>query len=172
VDVIRKQPDVLPIHTRNEVWQAIIRGATAIGYFTHAWFPEFKEFAAADEMQQELGRLNAQLTRLAPAILAPSAKRKVAMKLGNDLNCHFKATEHRGYVYIFAQNIDLGPGAAQAKQFDPIHPRKGPATFTVENLKAGTKIEVIDENRTITADKGGFTDEFTPLAEHIYCFKR
>ncbi|MEX1241064.1 MAG: hypothetical protein WEB30_15175 [Cyclobacteriaceae bacterium] len=167
-----KQPDVLPFHTRNEVWQAIIRGATAIGYFTHAWFPEFKEFAATEEMQQELGRLNAQLTRLAPAILAAPAKRKIEMKLGNDLNCHFKATEDKGSVFIFAQNIDLGPGAEQAKQFDPIHPRKGTATFTVENLKAGSKIEVTDEDRTITAKEGRFTDEFAPLAEHIYRFKR
>ena len=49
-----KQPDVLPLYTRNEVWQAIINGATAIGYFTHAWRPEFKEFAPTPEMQKEL----------------------------------------------------------------------------------------------------------------------
>jgi hypothetical protein len=167
-----KQPDVLPIHTRNEVWQAIIRGATAIGYFTHAWFPEFKEFAATEEMQAELGRLNAQLTRLGPAILAPVTRRKIEMKLGEDLNCHFKATEIDGDLFIFAQNIDLGPGAEKAKQFDPIHPRNGKATFVVERLKAGTEIEVLDENRTIRAEKGKFTDEFAPLAEHIYRFKR
>ena len=167
-----KQPDVLPIHTRNEVWQAIIRGATAIGYFTHAWFPEFKEFAATPEMQQELGRLNAQLTRLAPAILAPPAKNKIEMTLGEGLNCHFKATESKGYLYIFAENIDLGPGAEMAKQYDPIYPRNGKAIFTVSGLKAGTRIEVVDEQRTITAEKGRFTDEFAPLAEHIYRMKR
>ena len=167
-----KQPDVLPIHTRNEVWQAIIRGATAIGYFTHAWFPEFREFAPTPEMQDELGRLNAQLTRLAPAILASPARRKIEMKLGQHLNCHFKATESNGNIYIFAQNIDLGPGAATARQFDPIHPRAGVATFTVEKLKAGTVIEVVDENRTISAESGRFTDEFAELAEHVYRFKR
>ena len=166
------QPDVLPVHTRNEVWQAIIRGATAIGYFTHAWFPEFKEFAATEEMQQELGRLNKQLTRLAPAILAAPAKKKIEMQLGENLNCHFKATESNGHVYIFAQNIDLGPGAEKARQFDPIHPRNGMAIFTIEKLKKGTKIEVVDEHRTITAENGKFTDAFEPLAEHIYRFKR
>jgi hypothetical protein len=167
-----KQPDVLPVHTRNEVWQAIIRGATAIGYFTHAWFPEFKEFAATQEMQAELRRLNAQLTRLAPAILAPVTKQKIEMKLGEDLNCHFKATESDGVMFIFAQNVDLGPGAEDAKQFDPIRPRNGKAIFYVEGLKAGTKIEVVDENRIIRAEKGKFTDEFAPLTEHIYRFKR
>jgi hypothetical protein len=163
-----KQPDVLPIHTRNEVWQAIIRGATAIGYFTHAWFPEFKEFAASVEMQQELARLNAQLTRLAPAILSPATDIKIEMKLAGDLNCHFKATQLDGYVYIFAQNIDLGPGAEKAKQYDPIHPRGGTAAFSIRGLKAGTTIEVMDENRTIVAGKGKFSDEFPPLGEHVY----
>lgn len=167
-----KQPDVLPVHTRNEVWQAVIRGATAIGYFTHAWFPEFREFAATADMQSELGRLNAQLTRLAPAILAAPAKRSIEMKLGQNLNCHLKATESNGNIYIFAQNIDLGPGAERARQFDPIYPRNGLATFTVEKLKAGTRIEVVDENRTITAGEGSFMDEFAPLAEHVYRFKR
>jgi hypothetical protein len=167
-----KQPDVLPIHTRNEVWQAIIRGATAIGYFTHAWFPEFKEFAPTAEMQEELGRLNSQLSRLAPVILAPPAGKKIEMNFSHNLNSHFKATETGGRIYIFAQNIDLGPGAEQGKQFEPIHPRNGVATFLVEGLKAGAKIEVIDEGRTIVAEKGSFTDAFNPLAEHIYSFKK
>jgi len=167
-----KQPDVLPVHTRNEVWQAIIQGATAIGYFTHAWFPEFKEFAPTAEMQRELKRLNGQLTRLAPAILAPPSGRKIQMKLGEGLNCQFRATEASGHIYLFALNMDLGPGAEKARQFDPIYPRNGKAIFIVPGLKAGTKIVVADEDRIITAEKGKFSDEFAPLAEHIYIFKR
>lgn len=167
-----RQPDVLPVHTRNEVWQAVIRGATAIGYFTHAWFPEFKEFAPTAEMQAELKRLNGQLTRLAPAILAPPAKVKIEMTMEGELNCHLKATDYRGTTHIFAQNIDLGPGAETAKQFDPIFPRGGQAIIKVPGLKAGTVIEVVDENRTIIAGKGEFKDVFAPLAEHIYKFTR
>jgi len=163
-----KQPDVLPVHTRAEVWMAIIRGATGIGYFTHAWRPSFTEFAPTPEMQAELKRLNTQIARLAPAILAQPADRKVQMTLSGGLNCHVKATTHDGALYLFAQNIDLGEGAENLKQFDPIHPRGGTATFTVEGLRAGTKIEVVDENRTITAGQGSFTDEFAPLTEHIY----
>jgi len=165
-----KQPDVLPIHTRNEVWQAIINGATAYGYFTHAWRPDFKEFAPTPEMQAEMKRLNNQVTRLAPAILANPTGKKITMTLGDELYCQFKATEHDGYVYIFALNSDLGPGADKAKQFDSISPRGGQATFVVPGLKKRTKIEVVDEQRTIIAGKGKFTDEFAPLAEHIYRF--
>lgn len=163
-----KQPDVLPMHTRNEVWQAIINGATAIGYFTHAWFPEFKEFAPTVDMQAELKRLNAQLTRLTPAILAPRSKTNIEMKLGDELNGQFKVTETEDHLYIFALNMDLGPGADQAKQFDPIHPRGGHAVFRMAGLKRGTKIEVVDEGRSIIARKGSFSDEFAPLAEHVY----
>jgi len=166
-----KQPDVLPMHTRNEVWQAIINGATAIGYFTHVWKPDFKEYGPTDEMTKELTRLNSQLTRLAPAILAGHVKNKIEMTMREELKCSFKATKYEGSIYIFSENNDLGPGAEKAKQFDPIFPRTGKAIFTVAGLKAGLKIEVVDEQRTITAENGKFSDEFAPLAEHIYRLK-
>jgi hypothetical protein len=169
---LAKQPDVLPIHTRNEVWQAIINGATVIGYFTHTWQPDTLAFAPTPDMQKELARLNGQITRLAPAILADPAKEKIEMVLENEMKCQFKATVLEGSIYIFAQNMDLGPGAEKLKQYDPITPRSGKASFNVEGLKAKTKIEVIDENRTIKAEKGKFTDDFSPLIEHIYKFKK
>jgi len=90
---------------------------------------------------------------------------------GADLACHFKATLSDGSVWIFAQNIDLGPGAEKLRQFDPIKPRAGKAAFAVEGLKAGTRIEVVDENRTLTAEAGKFADDFAVLAEHIYTIK-
>jgi hypothetical protein len=93
------------------------------------------------------------------------------MDMDGDLKCSFKATKHEGSVYIFAENNDLGPEAEKAKQFDPIFPRTGKAVFLVAGLKPGTRIEVIDEQRTITAEGGKFFDDFAPLAEHIYRFK-
>ena len=166
-----KQPDVLPLYTRNEVWQAIINGATAIGYFTHAWRPDTTEFAPKEEMRKELAWLNGRITKLAPIILADPAKEKIGMKLGDGLNCQFKATKYEGSIYIIAQNIDLGPGVETAKQYDPISPRGGKATFTIKGLKKGTQIEVVDEKRMITAESGIFMDEFRPLLEHIYKLK-
>ncbi len=163
-----KQPDVLPVHTRYQVWGCLIQGATGIGYFTHAWRPVFKEFAPTAPMQAELARLNGQITQLAPAILAAPAKVEVSMTMSDELDCHFKATEHDKSLYIFAQNRDLGPNAENLGQFQPINPRGGKATFKVAGLKAGTKVEVVDEERAITAVDGGFNDDFAALAEHIY----
>lgn len=150
-----KQLDVTPQNTRAEVWMAMIRGATAIGYFTHRWVPDYKQFAPEGGMVRELKRLNDQLTRLAPAILAIPAKTRIEMTLSDNLSCHFKATTLNGALFIFAQNVDM-------------QRRAGKATIRVEGLKAGTKIEVMDENRSLIAEDGKFTDEFAPLAEHIY----
>jgi hypothetical protein len=163
---------VLPKHTRFEVWGVLIEGATAYGYFTHAWRPEFKEFAPTAEMQAELKRLNAQVTRLSGAILAAPTSRAITMELAGGLKCHFKATESDGSLYIFAQNQDLGPGGEEKGQFEPVSPRSAVATFTVAGLKAGATVEVVDEKRTLKAAEGGaFSDGFDGLAEHIYRIK-
>ncbi len=168
-----KQPDVGPNHTRAEVWMAIIRGATVIGYFTHRFQPDYQPFAPIEAMQDELRRLNAQLTRLSPAILAAPADAKIEMTLDNGgLKCHMMATQHAGAIYIFAQNIDLGPGAERREQFAPISPRPARATFTIPGLAAGSKIEVVDEHRTIEADAGQFSDEFPSLRKRVYRIDR
>ncbi len=119
-------------------------------------------------MQAELKRLNAQISHLAPAILAAPAQESISMKLADGLNCHFKATRYHGDLYIFSVNMDLGEEAKKAKQFDPIDPRGGKAVFTIAGLKAETKVEVLDETRRIYAEEGKFSDDFAPLAEHIY----
>jgi len=93
------------------------------------------------------------------------------MTLGPGLPCHLKATDCQGGLCILAQNIDLGPDAEKKRQFEQIAPRSGKATISVEGLKSGTKIEVVDENRTITAAAGKFSDDFPPLREHVYKLK-
>lgn len=168
-----KQPDVLPVHTRYQVWSALISGATAIGYFTHAWFPEFTSFAPTQEMRDELTRLNAQITRLSRVILAPYSTRNITVEITceegrTSLLNRFMATECEGCLYLFVQNADLGANAESLGQFDHISPRGGFARIEVEGLQEGSVVEVIDEDRKIAASNGYFSDEFGPLCEHIY----
>jgi hypothetical protein len=165
---LSRQLDVEPKHTRCETWMAIIRGATAIGYFTHRWRPDYKQFAPQGKMVTELRRLNGQITRLAPAILAPPAKNRVEIALNGGLPCHVKATRLGDTLYIFAQNIDLGPDPEKKRQFEQITPRAGTAVIRVPGLQAGTRVDVVDEDRVLTAAQGRFTDGFPPLAEHVY----
>jgi hypothetical protein len=152
------QLDVLPCHTRSEVWLAVIRGATAIGYFTHAWRPSETEFAPTEDMQRELRRLNGQITRLAPVILTEPAKTEVSIAIENGVKGDIMARKFDDSLYLFGVNYD-------PKQ------QAGKAVVKVAGLKAGTKIEVVDEDRWLTADEGSFSDEFASLGVHIYKLK-
>ncbi|NLX59623.1 MAG: PEP-CTERM sorting domain-containing protein [Phycisphaerae bacterium] len=170
-----QQPDVLPVHTRYQVWGALIQGATAVGYFTHAWQPTFDEFAPTPEMETELHRLNSQLTQLAPALLASPSETPVSITMvdllgGIPLTSHFKATDYDGRLWIFAQNTDLGPDAAQLGQFDPITPRAALATVYVEGLTAGTEVIRLgdDQHTVLFAGDGYFQDTFEALGERVY----
>ena len=64
------------------------------------------------------------------------------------------------------QNPSPPPGSVTQLQAPPA-PRK----LHAAGLKAGTKIEVVDENRSITAGAGRFSDDFAPLREHVYKLK-
>jgi hypothetical protein len=150
-----KQIDVKPMHTRAEVWMAIIRGATGIMYFTHAWRPAFNEFEPTEEMRGELKRLNAQITRLTPVIVADEFGGKVQIAFEDGIHGEIMARQHEGSVYLFANNLDLKW-------------RAGRATIAMEGLKKGTKIEVVDEGREIVAEEGRFPDQFEPLVVHVY----
>jgi len=168
------QKEVLPYHTRAEVWMAIIKGAKGIGYYTHSsWIPNIKEvpgisqllctwsvgnnpFALSEEMKIELKKLNEQIKRLSSAILSPPYQGNIEMKNEHGLNCHFKATLYNDRIFIFAQNLELIKG--------------GKFEIKIEGIKDG-EVEVIDENRTIKIKDGKFIDHFPPLKEHIYSIK-
>lgn len=65
------------------------------------------------------------------------------------------ARELDGVLYVFAVNFDERLVPAQA-------------TIRVAGLDAGSRVAVIDENRTLRAAAGSFNDVFEPLAVHIY----
>ena len=152
---LEKQKPVTPAHIRGEVWMAICRGATAIGYFTHIWKPEYKQFGVPPENVEAMKEINDQIMRLSPVILAEPAKVKVGIKLDGGLSGDIMAREYDGRFYLFAVNYD-------SRQSD------GRAVIEVEKLKAGTSIEVVDEGRVIRAESGKFTDDFGPMGVHIY----
>ena len=80
---------------------------------------------------------------------------KVAIKFDGDLHGEIMAKQHEGSIFLFAHNLDLKW-------------RPGRATIEMQGLKKGTKIDVVDEQRQITADEGKLSDQFDPLGVHIY----
>lgn len=140
---------------RAEVWMAVIRGATGIIYFTHQFKPTFSQHGLDAERHAALKAINDQITRLAPAILSADAADQPTITIEGGLAAQCLAKKTFDGLVIFAQNIDM-------------QRRGGKAVIACKGLKPGTTIEVVDENRTLTADKDGFTDQFDKLAVHIY----
>jgi len=157
--VLERQKPVMPMHVRAEVWMAICRGATAIGYFTHIWKPEYKQFGVPPENIKAMKEINDQITRLAPVILSDTDGVKTSIQLEGQLKGDIMAREHDGRIYLFTVN------------YDPLQ-KAGRAIIKVEGLKAGTIIEVVDEDRMLKAKSGEFADEFSPLGVHIYRIRR
>jgi len=151
---LTRQKEVTGRHIRAEVWMAICGGATAIGYFTHVWKPSYQQFGVPPENRRALAEINAQLTRLAPAILAEPLPTGVAATTTGKVRLAAIARQHQHHRYVFAVNYDPRQVATEA-------------TFTVEGLHPEQTIDVVDEGRTITPVEGAFADRFEPLAVHM-----
>lgn len=166
-----KQKDVTPQIIRSETWMAIIRGARGIGYFTHAWRPSFKEFAPDEAAQKEIKRNNALITTLTPVILAEPPQLEAAIKFEQGLHGEIMVRRYREYTYIFANNLDMEMFDKRDDKRQSSY-RAGRATISMAGLKAGTEIEVLAEGREIQAEEAGrFSDDFGPLAVHIYRYR-
>ena len=152
---LESQKEVTPEHIRAEVWMCICRGATAMGYFTHIWKPQYSQFGVPENNRRALREINHQITKLAPAILGQPFPQAVSVKASGNTMLDIMARRLGQDLYLFAVNYDQGA-------------RPTKAAISVPGLAAGTKIEVVDEARSLQADPGSFVDEFAPLAIHIY----
>lgn len=151
---LERQKDVTPVHIRAEVWMLICGGATGIGYFTHVWSPPYKSFGVPDTNREALGKINEQITRLAPAILGRPCESRIKIASGG-INLAALGKRHDDHLYLFAVDDDE-------------RSRKTDATVEIEDLPAGSEVTVIDEGRVIRSDAGSFRDTFEPLAVHLY----
>jgi len=156
---LENQKEVTPTHIRAEVWMAICRGATAIGYFTHVWKPSYSQFGVPEENRKALREINEQIARLTPAILGAAPKQAASIASEGDVKLDLLAKDGPDGLYLFAVNYDE-------------RLREAKATLKVEGLVAGKEVVVVDEARTLKADAGSFTDSFAPLAAHIYRLAR
>ncbi len=140
--------------TRNEVWQAIVAGATAIGYFTHSWeCPGYTQFCLTGEQEAELSRTNGQLAALSGPILSSPYQGAVTVQATGSAQIRWLAKEYQNRVYLFAVNVDR---------------LNTEATISFAGIDPTAQVEVFDENRTITTASNTFTDNFDALGVHIY----
>ncbi|MDF3056299.1 MAG: hypothetical protein K0R17_514 [Rariglobus sp.] len=145
-----------PVQVRAEVWQALIAGARGLIYFVHQFKPVFREAALLDdaEMTATVTALNQQITALAPVLNSPALRDAATVRVVNpSVPMAFTARRHDQAIHLFAAASRDGETAA---------------TFTVHGLTGEHRVEVLGENRTLTARDGVFTDRFTSWDVHLY----
>jgi hypothetical protein len=126
-----------------KAYWAAISGATGIVYFNWDSFKaDATKLGAATQAFSELKQLNNVIfaANVNSQVTAPPGIGAIARSLN-------------GAVYILAAN----PTASLVQ-----------GMFQNPGLQAGTQITVMFENRTITAQAGGFTDTFSGVSRHVY----
>lgn len=162
-------PDKKPTlaQVKAEVWMSLVHGSRGLIYFAHEFKPKFIEagLLADAEMAQAVGAVNRQIMELAPVLNSPTIDDgvrttcdppAVSAELGKALSSGPVATmvkKHRGATYLFTVRMEDKPAKA---------------TFQLTGLSGKSKIEVLGEQRTLSADKGRFSDDFGPHAVHLY----
>lgn len=145
-----------PDQVRAQVWMAIVSGARGITYFVHEFTPRFNEHALLDDppMLAAVTELNARIRRLAPVLNAPAIADGVSVTTGEgDAPVEAVAKRHAGWTYVIAAGMRNRPAR-------PV--------FQVKGLRGERRVEVVDENRTLTMRDGRFEDSFAPHASHVY----
>lgn len=133
-----------PLIVPKAYW-AIIAGATGIHYFT--WQSFKKDPAKLAAAQQVFG----ELRQLKNAIFGDKLDALVAAPAGIASMSRFDAAANTAYILAAngrAENIN--------------------GNFAVEGLAAGQTIRVLNENRSITAGVGSFSDTFAGISRHVY----
>jgi hypothetical protein len=145
-----------PGQVRSEVWMSLIHGSRGIIYFAHEFKPKFIEagLLADAEMAKAVGEINAQIKDLAPVLNSPADPAAATAKSANQEVPIDITTRHSGQtLYLFAAAM----GKAQTQ-----------AIFKIAHQAGESKIEVLGEDRILTATDGQFQDTFNNYAVHLY----
>lgn len=130
---------ITPDTVRAESWLAIAGGAHGLGFFP-GW---------SQEVGQQVTLIGREVKALGPALLSPDAPVSVKPTGGPMI---VAARGYNGALYVIAVNPGSGPIQAKIK---------------APGLDGRTLL-VLDEYRTVQADGDTFSDDFPPLATHVY----
>jgi hypothetical protein len=148
-------PTISAPQVRSAVWHSIIAGARGIVYFNHSFAgPCPTDSVLREECDPDVNRavteVNAQIADLAPVLNAPFADGYVTAR--GPVAVMAKAGAD-GAWYVFAGADTAGDAG-------------GDVTFGVA---AGSRVEVLFEDRTLAVQDGEFVDSFADgNAVHIY----
>ncbi len=144
-----------PAEVRSEVWMALIHGAKGIIYFCHQFEPQFIEagFLADEEMTREVANINCRIKELAPMLNSPDIPGAATVTSSSDETpIDFAVKQSPTATYLLTAS--MRPGNATG-------------SFTLTNGQ-DARVEVLDEDRTIEAPGGTWTDPFSDYQVHLY----
>ena len=158
-----------PEQLRLMVYLSIIHGAKGIWYFcygesNHAGQhfgpgPGLHDFPS---IWAYVGRLNRELADLGDVFLSPAVLQGAAPVTTGPalpdrygyLPIHYTLRQHDGFCYLISAN---------GSEKQPCT-----ATFPIPSAQGGQAVEVLFENRTLLAAGGVLTDQYSPMAVHVY----
>jgi hypothetical protein len=135
----RANEDPTPAVVRAETWLAIAGGARGIGYFPDYW---------AEDIRNEVRRVNREIAALAPALLAPV----VNATWSPQSPVRVSARKYNGALYVIAANTSTAPANA---------------SFTVPGL-SGRKLHVFGDGRVLTPMGNLVVDKLPGLGTAVY----
>jgi len=145
-----------PHQVKCEVWMSIIHGSMGLIYFVHEWQPKFNESALLDdpEMLSVVTAVNRRITELAPVLNSATIEGQATVSSSNEnVPVAIMMKRYEGATYLFGVAMRDG---------------KTDAMFIVNGLDGEKTVEVLGENRTLTAKNGIFRDSFKPWDVHLY----
>ena len=153
---IQSKSKATPGQVRSEVWMSLIHGSMGLIYFVHEWQPKFDAAALLrdPEMLREVTALNHQITGLAPVLNSPTVSGTVQVSSSDpQVPVAAMLKQHEGATYLFAVAMRNGETTA---------------TFTLQGLAGEKTVEVLGEERSLSARNGTFSDTFKSWAVHGY----
>jgi hypothetical protein len=136
-----------PAELRAETWLSIVGGARGVGYFTHTWSPEHREFDVSPQLQATIAKISQTIAVVRPGLLG----RTVASE-SNSGAIKVLARTSGDQLYVFAVNGN--PGELSANLHIPAL-RNGP-------------LAVLGQDRTVIVNDHRLDDRFKALGVHIY----
>ena len=134
---------------------SLVRGTSGLVWW---WFGDHKRqwLATPDvpEMWDAHRRVVAELRRLEPMLVAPGRDEAVAVA----------CTPPEAAVHARLKALDAGVLLIAVNASE----HRATARITSPALRAGLRLRVLGEGRTVTARGGEVLDEFGPLAVHVY----
>ncbi len=136
---------------QNLFWTVVAAGGLGMKYITQQRLDQSAGISVNSDVSEEAGILAKQMATIGPAILmgqhllVTTDAKGAAVKLG--------AWQYGGVVYIVAVNTANSPATW---------------TFTVPSPSNLNTTQVLWENRNVMNSSGMISDQFNPLAVHIY----